>query len=74
MQSRGQTIIPVEGGSHHLLGLQRLHDLDDLQVWHVDVIVLGLEVVLAGTQDTLYESHHAGQLSHECSFTREKQS
>ena len=46
-------VLPREGLPDVLLGLEALHELDDLEVQGIDLGVLGQVVVLLGVQDSL---------------------
>jgi hypothetical protein len=46
-------VLPGEGLPYVLLGLETLHELDHLQVRHIDLRVLRQVVVLLGIQHTL---------------------
>ena len=46
-------MLPREGLPDVLLGLEALHELDDLEVQGIDLGVLGQVVVLLGVQDSL---------------------
>lgn len=48
-------MLPREGLPDILLGLEALHELDDLQVGGIDLRVLGQVVVLLRIQDSLLE-------------------
>jgi len=49
--------VPVEALGHVSTGLERLHQLDNVKVWHIEVwvVVLGLVEVLLCDHDALLE-------------------
>mmetsp|Transcript_1896 Transcript_1896/g.3544 ORF Transcript_1896/g.3544 Transcript_1896/m.3544 type:complete len:201 (+) Transcript_1896:382-984(+) len=47
--------LPVEGLANVAAGLEGGHELDNLEVRHVDGLMLGLDIVLGGDNDTLCE-------------------
>ena len=58
-------VLPGEGLPDILLGLEALHELDDLKVWHINLWVFCQIVVLLGVQNPLCDAPQCTQTNEE---------